>query len=176
MRNFCLDGKIFGLFPEKWSCFSGLWRKFQDVSRKIGAENRRCGENSVFLKMGCFGVIWERIGLYGFFSRGWAAPSAIGAQWGRFDRTEWAAGSGCRGNACRQDRSRSDRQPAAAPPWRRAASLRRRPVCSAAGSLHKINRAAISGPQPPPGGGPQLASRRSASSVRSAGCVPSGNF
>ena len=51
------------------------------------------------------------------------------------------------------------------PPWRRAASLRRRPVCSAAGSLHKINRAAISGPQPPPGGGPQLASRRSASSA-----------
>ena len=31
----------------------------------------------------------------------------------------------------------------------------------------------VGGPQPPPGGGPQLASRRSASSAPSAGCVPS---
>ncbi len=30
----------------------------------------------------------------------------------------------------------------------------------------------VGGPQPPPGGGPQLASRRSASSVPSAGCAP----
>ncbi len=46
-------------------------------------------------------------------------------------------------------------QPAAAP-GRRAAPLRRRPIRSAAGFLHGINRAAIGGPQPPPGGGPQL--------------------
>ena len=103
-----------------------------------------------------------------FFCGGWAALSAIGAQWGgRFDRTERVAASGCRGNACWQDRSYSDRQPAAAgrrrgvlrqmrrrrrrqpaaAPWRRAAPYGRRPVRSAAGSLHKINRAAISGPQ-----------------------------
>ena len=36
----------------------------------------------------------------------------------------------------------------------------------------KINRAAIGGSQPPRSGGPQLASRRSASSAPSAGCVP----
>ena len=103
-----------------------------------------------------------------FFLRGLGSPfsdrCAVG---GRFDRTERVAASGCRGNACWQDRSYSDRQPAAAgrrrgvlrqmrrrrrrqpaaAPWRRAAPYGRRPVRSAAGSLHKINRAAISGPQ-----------------------------
>ena len=43
---------------------------------------------------------------------------------------------------------------------RRAAPYGRKPVRSAAGFLHKINRAAIGGPQPGGGEGPQLASAR----------------
>ena len=75
--------------------------------------------------------------------------------------------AGCGGNACSLARSRSDRQPAAAP-WRRAASPRRRPVRSAAGwprvgiDLVRGRRAAASG-----GEGPQLASCRSARTVPS---------
>ena len=38
-------------------------------------------------------------------------------------------------------------------------------------SRHLLDPAGIGGPQPPPGGGPQLASRRSASNVPSAGCA-----
>ena len=65
-------------------------------------------------------------------------------------------------------------QPVAAP-GRRAASSR----CSKASPSarlqafsHRINRAAIGGPQPPGGGGPQFVAER----VTSAGCAPNINF
>ena len=109
-----------------------------------------------------------------FFLRGLGSPfsdrCAVG---GRFDRTERVAASGCRGNACWQDRSYSDRQPAAAgrrrgvlrqmrrrrrrqpaaAPWRRAAPLRRKPVRSAAGMSEQLIEGIGS---LSPGGGLQL--------------------
>ncbi len=51
------------------------------------------------------------------------------------------------------------------------------PFRSAAGwSRVKIDAAGIGGPQPPGGGGPQLASRRPASSAHSAGRIPNRNL
>ena len=93
------------------------------------------------------------------------------------ERAQQPAAADFRRDILQQTRLRSSRQPAAAPGRRAASSRPIGPLVHAHRSAAGLSRVRADplgpyGPQPPGSGGPQLASRRSASCDPSAGCSP----